>query len=93
MEKVTGICRELSGSAGPHAGLYLLPMAFRKRTMFKMDFAAALYIAELRSGAAGHFSYRKVAYAIYEEVARKHPALARYFRVSDVREPVDLLKR
>jgi hypothetical protein len=30
---------------------------------------------------------------MYEAVAAKHPALARYFRVSDVREPVDLLKR
>jgi thymidylate synthase ThyX len=93
MEKVTGICRELSGSADPHAGLYLLPMAFRKRTVFKMDFAEALYISELRSAPAGHFSYRNVAYAMYQEVARKHPSLARYFRVSDVKEPVDLLKR
>jgi thymidylate synthase ThyX len=84
---------EKVAAALPQAALYLLPMAFRKRTLFKMDFAEALYIAELRSGAAGHFSYRNVAYAMYEEVARKHPSLARYFRVSDVKEPVDLLKR
>jgi thymidylate synthase ThyX len=58
-----------------------------------MDFAEALYISELRSGAAGHFSYRTVAYAMYEEVAKKHPALAKYFRVTDVHEPIDLLKR
>jgi thymidylate synthase ThyX len=80
-------------ATGTHAELYLLPMAFRKRTLFKMDFAEALYISELRSGAAGHFSYRNVAYAMYEEVAKKHPSLARYFRVTDVREPIDLLKR
>jgi thymidylate synthase ThyX len=79
--------------SGTHAGLYVLPMAFRKRTLFKMDFAEALYISELRSGAAGHFSYRNVAYAMYEEVAMQHPALAKYFRVTDVREPIDLLKR
>jgi hypothetical protein len=30
---------------------------------------------------------------MYEAVTRKHPALAKYFRVHDVREPVDLLKR
>ena len=77
----------------PRAALYLLPMAYRKRTLFKMDFAEALYISELRSGAAGHFSYRNVAYAMYQEVARKHPGLARYFRVSDINEPIDLLKR
>jgi len=92
MRRVVGESEKFA-AAGPHAGLYLLPMAFRKRTLFKMDFAEALYIAELRSGAAGHFSYRNVAYAMYEEVARKHPALARHFRVTNVKEPVDLLKR
>jgi len=30
---------------------------------------------------------------MYEEVARRHPSLAKYFRVQDVREPVDILKR
>jgi thymidylate synthase ThyX len=72
---------------------YVIPLAFRKRTLFKMDLAEAIYISELRTGAAGHFSYRNVAFAMYEAVARRYPALARYFRVTDVREPVDLLKR
>lgn len=72
---------------------YLMPLAYRKRTLFKMDFAEAVYISELRTGPAGHFSYRNIAYQMYEAVARRHPALAGYFRVHDVREPVDLLKR
>ncbi len=72
---------------------YLIPLAFRKRTLFKMDLAEVIYISELRTGAAGHFSYRNVAYAMYEAVAQRYPALAKYFRVTDVREPVDLLKR
>jgi len=93
MQTVCAASDELSKSDDPHAAVYLLPMAFRKRTLFKMDFAEALYIAELRSTPAGHFSYRNVAYAMYEEVAAKHPGLARYFRVTDVREPVDLLRR
>jgi thymidylate synthase ThyX len=72
---------------------YAIPLAFRKRTLFKMDLSEAIYISELRTGAAGHFSYRNVAYAMYEAVAQRYPALAKYFRVTDVREPVDLLKR
>ena len=72
---------------------YAIPLAFRKRTLFKMDFAEAVYISELRTTPAGHTSYRRVAYAMYEAVARKHPALAGYFRVHDVHAPVDLLKR
>jgi thymidylate synthase ThyX len=101
MQKASTTCEQMeaggrsgaSGEAAEEATVYLLPMAFRKRTLFKMDFAEALYISELRSAPAGHFSYRNVAYAMYLEVAKKHPSLARYFRVSDVREPVDLLKR
>jgi len=58
-----------------------------------MDFAEAVYISELRTTPAGHTSYRNVAYAMYEAVAAKYPELAKYFRVHDVRELVDLLKR
>jgi thymidylate synthase ThyX/uncharacterized protein YjiS (DUF1127 family) len=72
---------------------YAIPLAFRKRALFKMDLSEAIYISELRTGAAGHFSYRNVAYAMYEAVARRYPTLAKYFRVTDVGAPVDLLKR
>jgi thymidylate synthase ThyX len=72
---------------------YVIPLGYRKRTLFKMDFAEVVYISELRTGPAGHMSYRSVAYAMYEAVARKYPALAKYFRVHDVKEPIDLLKR
>ena len=72
---------------------YAIPLAYRKRALFKMDFAQAVYISELRTTPAGHVSYRNVAYAMYEAVARKYPALAKYFRVHDVTAPVDLLQR
>jgi hypothetical protein len=72
---------------------YVIPLGYRKRALFKMDFSEVVYISELRTGPAGHISYRSVAYAMYEAVARKYSVLAKYFRVHDVREPIDLLKR
>ncbi len=78
-------------SAG--AGQYLLPLGTLVRSLFKMDFAEALYIVELRSKPQGHFSYRRVAWEMYQAVARRHPALARHFRVTNIKEPVDLLQR
>jgi thymidylate synthase ThyX len=72
---------------------YVLPLGTRTRALFKMDFAEALYIAELRSTPAGHFSYRRVAWEMYQAVARKHPALASYFRVADIHQPINLLQR
>jgi hypothetical protein len=82
-----------SGTESAENAQYVIPLAFRKRTLFKMDFAEVVYISELRTTPAGHTSYRNVAYAMYEAVARRYPSLAGYFRVHDVREPVDLLKR
>jgi thymidylate synthase ThyX len=96
MQQAAGVVERLASSGGPEAlenSQYAIPLGFRKRTLFKMDFAEVVYISELRTGPAGHFSYRNVAYAMYEAVARKHPALAKYMKVHDVREPVDLLKR
>ncbi|MGA2353210.1 MAG: FAD-dependent thymidylate synthase [Terriglobales bacterium] len=96
MKRAAGAVERLAASGGEEAlqsAQYAIPLAFRKRTLFKMDFAEVVYISELRTTPAGHSSYRNVAYAMYEAVAAKHPALAKYFRVHDVREPVDLLKR
>ena len=96
MHRCAEAVRLLANSAAPEAqqnSQYAIALGFRKRTLFKMDFAEAVYISELRTGQAGHMSYRKVAWEMYEEVSRKYPALAKYFRVQDVREPVDLLKR
>jgi thymidylate synthase ThyX len=72
---------------------YLLPLATRIRSLFKMDFAEAQYIIELRSGPAGHFSYRRVAWEMYLALQRQHPALAKHIRVTDFTQPIDLLKR
>jgi thymidylate synthase ThyX len=96
MDAALAAYRALCDSDEPEAkqsAQYLLPMGTRCRALFKMDFAEALYIAELRSGVAGHFSYRRVAWEMYRAIAERHPALAGLFRIQDVHEPVDLLKR
>lgn len=72
---------------------YVLPLATRVRSLFKMDFAEAQYISELRSAPAGHFSYRRVAWEMYRAVERQHPALAKYIRVTDFTQPIDMLQR
>jgi hypothetical protein len=96
MDGAVSAVASLEKSSAPEAretAQYAIPLGFRKRTLFKMDFAEAVYISELRTGPAGHFSYRNAAYAMFEEVRKKYPALAGYFRVHDVRQPVDLLQR
>jgi thymidylate synthase ThyX len=96
MEAAFAASRRIAASGAPEAAqtaLYALPLGTRIRSLFKMDFAEALYISELRSGPAGHFSYRKIAWEMYLAVERQHPSLAKYFRVTDFNEPIDILKR
>ena len=56
---------------------YLLPFAARSRFLFKMDFAEAEYIARLRSGVKGHFSYRRIAWEMKRKMEALEPELGR----------------
>ena len=93
IERSHAASARIAASAAPEAavsGLYLLPLATKVRCLFKMDFAEAQYISELRSGPAGHFSYRRVAWEMYLAMERQHPALAKHIRVTDFTKPIDL---
>ena len=96
VESAHAASAKISAGSAPEAALsalYLLPLATRVRCLFKMDFAEAQYISELRSGPAGHFSYRRVAWEMYLALERQHPSLAKHIRATDFTQPIDLLQR
>lgn len=55
--------------------LYAIPFGFKVRCLFKMDYAEAEYIAKLRSGVKGHWSYRTIAWLMKQKLAARYPAL------------------
>ena len=57
------------------AAAYAIPFGFRVRCLFKMDYAEAEYIARLRSGVKGHWSYRTVAWEMKRRIAERYPFL------------------
>jgi len=79
--------------AAPRAADYLLPLAYRTRCLFKMDWAEAVYIIEQRTQPQGHFSYRRVAWGMYEALRGRYPKLATPIRAVDPNGPLDLLRR
>jgi thymidylate synthase ThyX len=96
VEKAHAASAQIAASHAPEAAqsaLYLLPLATRIRSLFKMDFAEAQYISELRSGPAGHFSYRRVAWEMFLALQRQHPSLAKHIRITDFTQPIDILQR
>ena len=79
--------------SAPYAADYLLPLAYRTRCLFKMDWAEASYIIEQRTQPQGHFSYRRVAWGMYTALREKYPKLAEPIRAVDPEASLDLLSR
>jgi thymidylate synthase ThyX len=61
---------------------YLLPFGARSRFLFKMDFAEAEYIARVRSGVKGHFSYRRVAWEMKQKMEALEPELGKWIEAT-----------
>jgi len=57
MQRTADAVEQLVRATGAEAkenAQYAIPLAFRKRTLFKMVFAEVVYISDLRTGPAGH---------------------------------------
>jgi hypothetical protein len=61
--------------ADQEAALYAIPFGFKVRCLFKMDYAEAEYMARLRSGVKGHWSYRAIAWQMKQKIAERYPFL------------------
>ena len=75
-EAIAAASRAISHLSEPGAQ-YLLPFAAKSRFLFKMDFAEAEYIARVRSGVKGHFSYRDIAWKMKQKMEQVEPELGR----------------
>jgi thymidylate synthase ThyX len=70
----------------PVQATYLLPLGYRCRTLFRMDLSEAGYLIRLRSKEGGHFSYRRVAYQMYEALNAAYPEFGSYLTVTNPSE-------
>jgi thymidylate synthase ThyX len=73
---------QLAASVSPVTADYILPVGYRRRSLFKMTPAQAVYMIETRSKSQGHYSYRKTAVQMWEEIGRIWPEIARHIRVT-----------
>jgi hypothetical protein len=74
LEAVVPAWRELANE-DPVSAQYVIPLAFRKRFLLRMNFREAYQFVRLRSRVQGHESYRCVAWGVRDEIARVHPEL------------------
>ncbi len=79
MSRAEKTYREIS-SEYPYQAQYILPLAYRKRTLFTMNLRELFHIVELRTRENGHRSYRKIAHRMAEEVKSVHPLIGSFLR-------------
>lgn len=65
----------------PYHAQYVVPMAYRIRTLWRLNIRELFHVVELRSGKQGHASYRFIAQELYREAIRCMPWLKDFIRV------------
>lgn len=67
----------------PDVAQYVVPNGFNRRVLAQFNLREAFAFCQLRSAANAHFSIRRVAQKIYEELARVHPLLTKYMKLHE----------
>jgi len=67
----------------PNVAQYAVPNGFNRRVLAQFNLREAYAFCQLRSAATAHFSIRRVAQRMYEEMAHVHPVLTKYMKLHD----------
>ncbi|RPJ50719.1 MAG: hypothetical protein EHM21_04345, partial [Chloroflexi bacterium] len=68
-------------SFNPHAASYVVPNGYNRRVLLEFNLRTALHFVSLRSAPNAHFSMRRLALRIGEEIQKAAPLLGAYLRV------------
>ena len=67
----------------PDVAQYIVPNGFNRRVLAQFNLREAFAFCQLRTAANAHFSIRRVAQKMYEEMSRVHPLLTKYMKLRD----------
>jgi thymidylate synthase ThyX len=67
----------------PDVAQYVVPNGFNRRVLAAFNLRSAFHFCQLRSAANAHFSIRRVAQKMVEELVRVHPLLMKYMRLPE----------
>jgi thymidylate synthase ThyX len=67
----------------PNVAQYAVPNGFNRRVLAQFNLREAYAFCQLRSASNAHFSIRRIAQRVYEELARVHPLLTKYMKLPD----------
>ena len=67
----------------PNVAQYVVPNGYNRRVLAEFNLREAYAFCQLRSAANAHFSIRRIAQRIYEEMSRVHPLLTKYMKLHE----------
>ena len=67
----------------PQVAQYVVPNGYRRRVLAQFNLREAYAFCQLRSARNAHFSIRRIAERMYEELRRVHPLLTKYMHLSE----------
>jgi len=82
METARSTWEKLNGF-NPYVAQYVVPNGFNRRVLATFNLREAYAFCQLRGASNAHFSIRRVAQRIFEEIARVHPMLVKYMILPD----------
>jgi len=82
MESATQMYEKLH-EENPHVAQYVVPNGFNRRVLAQFNLREAFAFCQLRSAANAHFSIRRIAQRVYEEMQRVHPLLTKYMKLPE----------
>ncbi len=65
----------------PHVAAYVVPNGYNRRVLIEMNFRSALHLVTLRGAANAHFSMRRAAQRIADEICAVSPLLGQYIHI------------
>jgi thymidylate synthase ThyX len=82
MDAATETWRKLA-DFNPDVAQYVVPNGYNRRVLASFNLRTAYHFCQLRSAANAHFSIRKIAQRVAEEIRRVHPLLGEFMFVKD----------
>lgn len=67
----------------PQVAQYVVPNGFNRRVLAQFNLREAFAFCQLRSASNAHFSIRRIARRIHDEIERVHPMLTKFMKLPD----------
>jgi len=80
METAAATFEKLAGW-NPHVASYVVPNGFNRRVLCSFNLREAYHFCQLRSAANAHYSIRRVAMRMAEQIRQVHPLLTKYLHL------------